>query len=112
MFTDPTRIHPTDPGHVEGNPVFTYHDVFNPDKAEVVRHVFKMKKENPNATLDEVAESLFKAGLRTSKGRRYHRAQVKRILDNREFYSGKYAYDGVSGVDGQHDIIEGIMELV
>jgi len=84
----------------------------DPDKAEVVRHVFKMKKENPNATLDEVAESLFKAGLRTSKGRRYHRAQVKRILDNREFYSGKYAYDGVSGVDGQHDIIEGIMELV
>src|SRR6516164_7327441 len=35
MFTDPTRIHPTDPGHVEGNPVFTYHDVFNPDKAAV-----------------------------------------------------------------------------
>src|SRR5271156_1565903 len=35
MFTDPTRIHPTDPGHVEGNPVFTYHDVFNPNKAEV-----------------------------------------------------------------------------
>lgn len=35
MFTDPTRIHPTDPGHVEGNPVFTYHDLFNPDKAEV-----------------------------------------------------------------------------
>ena len=34
MFTDPTRIHPTDPGHVEGNPVFTYHDVFNPNKAE------------------------------------------------------------------------------
>jgi tryptophanyl-tRNA synthetase len=35
MFTDPTRIHPTDPGHVEGNPVFTYHDVFNPNKQEV-----------------------------------------------------------------------------
>jgi tryptophanyl-tRNA synthetase len=35
MFTDPTRIHPTDPGHVEGNPVFTYHDIFNPNKAEV-----------------------------------------------------------------------------
>ena len=35
MFTDPTRIHPTDPGHVEGNPVFTYHDVFNPNKAEI-----------------------------------------------------------------------------
>jgi tryptophanyl-tRNA synthetase len=35
MFTDPTRIHTTDPGHVEGNPVFMYHDAFNPDKAEV-----------------------------------------------------------------------------
>src|ERR1700683_2679860 len=35
MFTDPTRIPPTDSGHVEGNPVFTYHDVFNSDKAEV-----------------------------------------------------------------------------
>ena len=35
MFTDPTRIHPTDPGHVEGNPVFVYHEAFNPDRAEV-----------------------------------------------------------------------------
>ena len=35
MFTDPTRIHPTDPGHVEGNPVFIYHDAFNTDRAEV-----------------------------------------------------------------------------
>ena len=35
MFTDPKRIHPTDPGTVEGNPVFTYHEVFNPNKAEI-----------------------------------------------------------------------------
>ncbi len=35
MYTDPTRIHPTDPGHVEGNPVFTYMDVFNPNREEV-----------------------------------------------------------------------------
>jgi tryptophanyl-tRNA synthetase len=35
MYTDPTRIHATDPGHVEGNPVFMYHDAFNPDAAEV-----------------------------------------------------------------------------
>jgi tryptophanyl-tRNA synthetase len=35
MFTDPARIHPTDPGSVEGNPVFAYHDAFNPDAAEV-----------------------------------------------------------------------------
>jgi len=35
MFTDPTRIHGNEPGHVEGNPVFTYHDAFNPNRAEV-----------------------------------------------------------------------------
>lgn len=35
MFTDPTRIHATDPGHVEGNPVFLYLDLFDPDQAEV-----------------------------------------------------------------------------
>jgi tryptophanyl-tRNA synthetase len=34
-YTDPTRIHPTDPGKVEGNPVFMYHDAFNPNKEEV-----------------------------------------------------------------------------
>jgi tryptophanyl-tRNA synthetase len=35
MYTDPTRLRATDPGHVRGNPVFTYHDAFNPDKDEV-----------------------------------------------------------------------------
>lgn len=28
MYTDPKRIHPTDPGTVEGNPVFIYLDAF------------------------------------------------------------------------------------
>ena len=35
MYTDPTRIRATDPGHVEGNPVFLYHELFNPDREEV-----------------------------------------------------------------------------
>jgi len=35
MYTDPTRIHPTDPGHIEGNPIFVYHDAFNQNKKEV-----------------------------------------------------------------------------
>jgi tryptophanyl-tRNA synthetase len=35
MYTDPTRVRATDPGHVEGNPVFLYHDAFNRDRAEV-----------------------------------------------------------------------------
>ncbi len=35
MYTDPKRIHATDPGTVEGNPLFIYHDLFNPDKEQV-----------------------------------------------------------------------------
>lgn len=35
MYTDPNRIHPSDPGTVEGNPVFLYHDAFNLDTKEV-----------------------------------------------------------------------------
>jgi tryptophanyl-tRNA synthetase len=35
MYTDPTRLRATDPGHVEGNPVFQYHDAFNENKSEV-----------------------------------------------------------------------------
>jgi tryptophanyl-tRNA synthetase len=35
MYTDPKRVRADTPGTVEGNPVFTYHDAFNPDKNEV-----------------------------------------------------------------------------
>jgi tryptophanyl-tRNA synthetase len=35
MYTDPKRIRADVPGTVEGNPVFIYHDTFNPDTAEV-----------------------------------------------------------------------------
>lgn len=31
MYTDPKRIHPTDPGTIEGNPVFIYLDAFSAD---------------------------------------------------------------------------------
>jgi tryptophanyl-tRNA synthetase len=35
MYTDPNRVRADIPGKVEGNPVFIYHDAFNPDTAEV-----------------------------------------------------------------------------
>ena len=34
-FTDPNRLKATDPGKVEGNPVFLYHDLLNQNTAEV-----------------------------------------------------------------------------
>jgi tryptophanyl-tRNA synthetase len=35
MYTDPQRVRADIPGRVEGNPVFIYHDAFNPDVGEV-----------------------------------------------------------------------------
>ncbi|MEX0617119.1 MAG: tryptophan--tRNA ligase [Candidatus Woykebacteria bacterium] len=46
MYTDPTRIHSTDPGHVEGNPVFIYLDAFasDSDKDQVTSYKEKYEK--------------------------------------------------------------------
>jgi tryptophanyl-tRNA synthetase len=35
MYTDPKRVRADVPGTVEGNPVFIYHDAFNPDIVEI-----------------------------------------------------------------------------
>ena len=37
MYTDPQHIHVEDPGKVEGNTVFTYLDIFDPDKDRVAQ---------------------------------------------------------------------------
>ncbi|OGC50799.1 tryptophan--tRNA ligase [candidate division WWE3 bacterium RIFCSPHIGHO2_01_FULL_40_23] len=59
MYTDPKRIHPTDPGTVEGNPVFTYHDAFNPNKEEV-KDLKNRYREGKVGDI-EVKEKLYKA---------------------------------------------------
>jgi tryptophanyl-tRNA synthetase len=46
MYTDPTRLRATDPGHVEGNPVFAYLDSFDPDAAgvELFKEMYRLGK--------------------------------------------------------------------
>lgn len=58
-FTDPKRIHPTDPGEVEGNPVFLFHDLLNEDKAEV--EDLKTRYREGKVGDVEVKEKLFSA---------------------------------------------------
>jgi tryptophanyl-tRNA synthetase len=38
MYTDPKRIRATDPGTVENNPLWMFHETFNPDKNWVAEH--------------------------------------------------------------------------
>ncbi len=59
MFTDPNRTSADVPGTVEGNPVFIYHDAFNPDKAEV--EDLKTRYRNGTVGDVEVKQKLAKA---------------------------------------------------
>ena len=59
MYTDPKRVRADIPGTVEGNPVFTYHDAFNPDTAEVEE--FKRRYREGTVGDVEVKRSLVRA---------------------------------------------------
>ena len=59
MYTDPTRIHATDPGNVEGNPVFIYHDAFNKNTDEIKD--LKERYQNGKVGDVEVKMKLFNA---------------------------------------------------
>ncbi len=59
MFTDPNRIRADIPGKVEGNPVFIYHDAFNPNKEEIAD--FKERYQLGTVGDVEVKKSLAKA---------------------------------------------------
>lgn len=61
MYTDPNHIHVEDPGQVEGNTVFTYLDVFDPDKD----------------TVAQLKEDYQKGGLGDVKIKRY----LKKVLE-------------------------------
>lgn len=57
VYTDPNRIHATDPGTVEGNPVFMYHDAFNNNRDEV--NDLKERYKKGTVSDKEVKEKLF-----------------------------------------------------
>jgi tryptophanyl-tRNA synthetase len=59
MYTDPNRVRADVPGRVKGNPVFIYHDIFNPDKAEV--EDLKNRYTKGKVGDVEVKEKLFRA---------------------------------------------------
>ncbi|MBU1130057.1 tryptophan--tRNA ligase [Patescibacteria group bacterium] len=59
MYTDPNRIHSTDPGQVGGNPVFIYHDAFNSNGQEVENLKDRYKKGKVGDV--EVKQKLVKA---------------------------------------------------
>ena len=60
MYTDPKRIRADVPGTVEGNPVFVYHDAFNPDRDEVddLKDRYRKGKVGDREVKDKLARAL------------------------------------------------------
>jgi tryptophanyl-tRNA synthetase len=58
-YTDPTRKHATDPGHIEGNMVFTYLDFFGEsEKVEDLKEQYKEGKVSDVAVKEYLFDSL------------------------------------------------------
>jgi tryptophanyl-tRNA synthetase len=92
MYTDPNRIRADIPGRVEGNPVFIYHDVFNPDTAEV--DDLKARYREGRVGDVEVKEKLERALNNFLDPLRERRAE----LDSRPGYIERVIYEGTQEV--------------
>jgi tryptophanyl-tRNA synthetase len=91
MFTDPTRIHPNDPGHVEGNPVFAYLDSFDPDAAQVtqMKALYRVGKIGDVEVKEHLAEVL-NAALAPIRERRAELAgRPQELLEMLRFGTGR-----------------------
>ena len=100
--TDPNRIHATDPGEVEGNTIFTYHDLFNPN-AEEVEDLKKRYREGTVGDV-EVKEKLFQAMnkiLTPIRERRKEAEAVKDELLDAALHGSKKVRGIAQGVVGQ-----------
>jgi tryptophanyl-tRNA synthetase len=73
-YTDPNRKKATDPGQVEGNPVFMYHDLLNDNKKEVE----ELKNRYRAGTVGdvEVKDRLFQAHQRMFAQAREYRQEL------------------------------------
>ena len=74
MYTDPTHLNVSDPGHVEGNAVFTYLDDFATDE-EFADFWPEFK------TLDELKEAYTRGGIGDMKCKKMLMQVINRMLD-------------------------------
>ena len=103
MYTDPKRLKATDPGTVEGNPLFQYHDAFNPDKEKV--EDFKKRYREGTVGDVEVKKDLAEA-LNNF---------LSPIREKREYYENnpkEFLYALLSGTNNARKIANETMKMV
>lgn len=83
MYTDPRRLRATDPGTVENNPVWVFHEAFNPDRAwvEEYENAYREGKVGDVAVKRRLVEVL-NALLEPIRGRRRtYEARPDSVMD-------------------------------
>lgn len=78
-YTDPKRLKATDPGTVEGNPVFIYHDLINSKREEV--EDLKVRYRQGNVGDVEVKQKLIAAHEQHFQAARAKRTELEANLD-------------------------------
>lgn len=95
-------------GYAGGKPPIGYKAqdgelVIVPEEAEIVRLVFRLRKEN--FTLMAIADELNRRGYRTKKGLAFRHSAVQTILANEDTYRGRYKYGDMDEMEGMHEAI-------
>ncbi len=72
------------------------------EKADIVREIFRLREKGHS--LRQIAETLNRKGYTTAQGKKFMAAQVKRVVDRREFYEGIYSYADIEA-EGRHEPI-------
>ncbi len=95
MYTDPTHLKVSDPGHIEGNTVFTYLDAFcRPEHFE--------RYWNEYSSLDEVKEHYQRGGLGDVKVKRFLNSIVNEELEPIRARRKEYEKD----IEGVYEILK------
>jgi DNA invertase Pin-like site-specific DNA recombinase len=75
----------------------------DPVGAAAVQRVYALRSEN--LSLGKIAAALNQEGITTAEGSRWHESQVKRVLDRKPLYEGRYVYADVTAVQGKQQAI-------
>lgn len=102
VYTDPNRIHATDPGNVEGNVAFIYHDLFNRD-TKAVEEMKELYRKGQIGDM-EIKEKLFEAmneKLAPIRERRYEGEKLKDEFLLKALEGSRKVSEIASGVVGE-----------
>ena len=92
MYTDPTHIKVSDPGHLEGNTVFTYLDAFSKEE-DFAKYLPEYKN------LDELKEHYTRGGLGDVKIKRFLNSIMQAELEPIRARRKEYEKDIAAGYD-------------